>query len=665
MFPSDKEHTNSLGQQLARIEPGAFTMGVDSTPLPESIAGLPHRRFGDHDEQPVHTVHITQPFYMAAYPLRNAVYEQFEPDHAQLRGKLGFSRGDDEAVVFISWHDAVRFCDWLSEKEGLPYRLPTEAEWEYACRAGTTTPYHTGMTLHENFLKNQRRSWYPDPRRSGREDIVTLRTTQKRPNPWGLWAMHGLVEEWCLDWYGPYEEHEQEDPVGRASGEFRVTRGGSHSTELFYLRSANRMAALPDERSWLIGFRPVLGPMPATKPLPPPPLPMCLDNVQQERPPDIETAPPSDRPYYVRPQPFVRIPLRPYYAPPLPFVHIPPRSIEPIFAHHNHVPAITECPNGDLFACWYTCIQEPGRETTLAGSRRRYGEDEWEPASVFWDPPDRTTGSSLLWRDGDRIRHFIGLSAAATWGSIAVVMRTSDDSGATWSTPRYIVPEHGVRHMPIESAFRAQDGTMVLACDAVADGQGGTALWLSDDDGDTWHDAGGTIAGIHAGVTQLLDGRLLAFGRNANIDGMMPQSISNDMGRTWTYCASPFPPVRGSQRVVLKRLREGPLFFASFANEPMSIKDATGSDRPIAGLYCAVSFDDGATWPIRRLVSDDGPGRLVETMDGRFCMMSKTTSERAGYLASCQGANGLIHLISSRLHHTFNLAWLSTPAPGL
>ncbi len=650
MFPSDKEHTNSLGQQLVRLEPGTFTMGVDTTPLPEGIAGLPHRQLGDHDEQPVHTVHITRPFYMAAHPVTNAVYEQFDAAHAQLRGKLGFSQDDDEAVVFISWHEAVGFCDWLSDREGLPYRLPTEAEWEYACRAGTTTPYSTGMTLHEYSRKNQHRSWYPDPRRSGREDIVTLRCMQKRPNPWGLWAMHGLVEEWCLDWYGPYEEGEQQDPLGRASGEFRVTRGGSHSTELFYLRSANRMAALPEERSWLIGFRPVLGAMPDTEPLPPPPLPMCLDNVKQEQPADLEAAPPSNKPYYARPQPFVRI---------------SPRANGPLFAHHNHVPAITECPNGDLLACWYTCVQEPGRETTLAGSRRRYGTDEWEPASAFWGPADRTIGSSLLWRDGDSIHHFIGVSAAATWGSIAIVMRTSNDSGATWTTPRYIVPEHGLRHMPIESAFRAQDGTVVLTCDAVGRGQYGTALWLSGNDGDTWHDAGGTIAGIHAGVAQLADGRLLAFGRNANIDGMMPQSISNDMGRTWSYSASPFPPVRSSQRVVLKRLREGPLFFASFANEPMPIKDATGVERPITGLYCAVSFDDGATWPIRRPVSDDGPGRMVETMDGRFCMMSKTTSEPAGYVASCQGANGLIHLISSRLHHTFNLAWLNTPAPGL
>ena len=649
-LPLEETHTNSLDQQLVRIEPGSFTMGVDSTPLPEDIAGMPHRRFGDHDEQPVHTVHITQPFYMAARPVTNAQYEQFDPGHARFRGKLEFSRDDNEAAVFVSWHDAVRFCEWLSEKEGLPYRLPTEAEWEYACRAGTTTPYHTGMTLPEAFLKNSRRSWYPDPRRSEPEDVVSLQVGQTPPNPGGLCDTHGLVEEWCLDWYGPYEEDEQSDPVGRVSGEFRVTRGGSHSTETYYLRSANRMAALPDERSWLIGFRPVLAEMPATQPLPAPTLPMCLGNVKQDRPADLETAPPSDVPYYARPKPFVRI---------------CPRADGPIFAHHNHVPALEECPNGDLLACWYTCREESGREATLIGSRLRYSADEWEPASVFWDPPDRTTASSLFWRDGDRIHHIIGLSAAATWGNLTMVMRTSEDNGATWTPARYIVTDHGVRHMPIESAFRAQDGTIVIACDAVSEGQGGTALWMSDDNGQTWRDAGGTIAGIHAGVTQLMDGRLLAFGRSDNIDGMMPQSVSGDMGKTWTYSASPFPPIHSGQRLVLKRLKEGPLFFASFANEPMLITDATGAERPITGLYCAVSFDDGATWPIRRPVSDDGPGRMVETMDGFFRPMSKSASEPAGYLASCQGANGLIHLISSRLHHTFNLAWLSTPAPGV
>ena len=181
---------------------------------------------------------------MGVTEVTNAQFEQFDPKHRALRGKMGFSKDDDEAVVFVSWHDAVRFCEWLSKKERLPYRLPTEAEREYACRAGTTTHFHTGDTLPKEFHKNARESWFPDPRRTRPDDVVPLFPGKAPANPWGLHDMHGNVEEWCHDWYGPYEAGTQTDPIGRADGEFRVTRGGGHSTEPFFLRSANRLAAL-------------------------------------------------------------------------------------------------------------------------------------------------------------------------------------------------------------------------------------------------------------------------------------------------------------------------------------------------------------------------------------------------------------------------------------
>ena len=292
------------------------------------------------------------------------------------------------------------------------------------------------------------------------------------------------------------------------------------------------------------------------------------------------------------------------------------------------------------------------------------GAEEWEPASPFWDAPDRTMASSAFWRDADgRLYHFVGLSAAGTWGNLATVLRTSEDNGATWSPARYIISDHGPRHMPIAGVFQLRDGTIVLPCDAVTTGEGGSALWLSHDAGATWRDAGGTIAGIHAGVVELRDGSLLAFGRGDNIDGMMPKSISRDKGKTWERSASVFPPIHSGQRLVLLRLKEGPIFFASFANEPMMITDVSGAQRPIEGLYCAVSFDDGESWPVRRVVSDDAPVHDVETMDGALRPMSPDQSEPAGYLAACQGANGLIHLISSRLHYAFNLAWAKSFPP--
>lgn len=648
-----KEYTNTLGMRLLRIEPGSFRMGTDE-PLPNELARAPHQAAGDFDERPAHTVRISRAFYAGATEVTNAQYEAFDPGHRKLRGKLGFSRADDEAVVFVSWNDATRFCEWLSRKEGLPYRLPTEAEWEYACRAGTTTPFNTGRSLPEAWDKQNRAgewngpAWFPDPAHTSPMDVVSLAVGRTPANRWGLFDMHGNVEEWCADWYGPYEAGDQTDPVGRADGDFRVTRGGSHSTPTYYLRSANRMGALPEDRSWYIGFRVVMGAPPATAPLPVAPPPLNRQNVGQDT--SVPAGPDPNKPYFHGPREYVRIPSG---------------SLGPMFSGHNHDPAIAECPNGDLLAIWYGCVNEPGRELCILASRLRRGQEEWDPASPFWDTPDRNDHAPALWYDGkDTLYHFNGLSAAATWGNLATILRTSRDSGATWSKARLINPEHGLRHMPVQSVFRTQDGQILLPCDAVTGGNGGTAIHLSADNGETWHDPGGKIAGIHAGVVQLKDGRLMAFGRGDSINGRMPKSLSSDMGKTWTHVAGPFPPIGGGQRLVLRRLKEGPIFFASFAKS-IAVTDASGKQRNVSGLYAALSFDEGETWPVRRLVSDDGPGRQVATTDGAPFTLSASSAEPHGYLAVCQARNGLIHLISSRQHYAFNLAWLKTPPPGL
>jgi len=637
-MPQGRDFVNSLGMKFVRIAPGTFLMG--------SAEG------GDFDERPVHRVTVSQPFYLGVTEVTNAQYERFDASHRALRGKLGFSKADDEAVVFVDWRQAVAFCRWLSAQEGLPYRLPTEAEWEYACRAGTATAYHTGPRLdHPAFLKNVGRYDIPPP--------VSLAVGRTPPNAWGLYDMHGNVEEWCLDWYGPYEPGDQVDPVGRADGDFRVTRGGSHSTTLEYLRSANRSGTLPEDKSWLIGFRVAIGPTPSGKPLPPVEPPLC------QRPTASKPGP--------APQPVD--PAKPYFVGPRVYVKIPPGSDGPLFSKHNHDPAIVECPNGDLLAVWYTCRTEAGRELGLAASRLRRGAAEWDPASPFWDAPDRNDHAPALWCEGRRIYHFCGLSAAATWGNLAVVLRISDDSGFTWSKARLIAPEHGRRHQPVESVFRTRDGTIVLACDAVPGGRGGTALLMSRDGGNTWFDpgegkpqpefrqgaSGAWIAGIHAAVAELHDGRLLAFGRGDTIAGRMPQSVSADGGRTWSYSASPFPPIGGGQRAVLLRLAEGPLLFASFA-ATMDLPDASGKPRPVSGLFAALSLDEGRSWPIRKLITDGGPPRELDGggNTGRFTL-SRDSAEPRGYLSVCQDSQGVIHLISSKLHYAFNLAWLKEP----
>jgi len=639
--------TNAIGMKLVRIQQGGFLMGQD--------------KGGDWDERPVHKVTITKPFHMGVTEVTNAQYERFDPSHRELRGRRGLSKADDEAVVFVSWHEAVRFCEWLSKKEGKPYRLPTEAEWEYACRAGTTTPFHTGPSLPKAYHKHQKIEVSPVP--------VDLHVGRTPPNAWGLHDMHGNVEEWCHDGYGPYEAADQTDPVGRTDGDFKVSRGGSHTTEVAFLRSANRMGTLPDDKHWLIGFRVVLGELPRTKPLGKVAPPRWAVNAGQSRC-DWSGGPDPDKPYFRGPRQYVKI---------------PPKSDGPMFSRHNHCPGLTACPNGDLLAIWYSTRTEPGRELAIVGARLRRGSDEWEPAAPFWDTPDRNDhASALLWDGRDTIYHFNGLCTDATWGKLALIMRTSTDNGATWSKARLIHPVHGLRHMPIAGVFRTKQGHIVLPCDAVTGGKGGTAVHISRDGGKTWVDPGegrpvptfedgGTgawIAGIHAGVTQLKDGRLMAFGRGNNIKRKMPCSISADMGQTWTYSASKWPPIGGGQRLVLRRLRTGPklgrlgpLFFASFARR-LTITDAAGKQRRVSGLFGALSFDEGKSWPVRRLITDDGPARKVDGggNTGPFTLSAKSAEPR-GYLACVQTPDGVIHLISSKQHYAFNLTWLKTPMP--
>jgi len=653
-----EEIVNSIGMKLVRIEPGSFLMGQDGPPADyKTVQHADKCDQADWDERPAHRVKITTALHVAVTEVTITQYRQFKPD-------LTASGTDDEAVTGVSWHDAMKFCEWLAAKEGKPYRLPTEAEWEYVCRAGTSTLFHTGDRLPDGFQKwkfNDKliKRFFSKTGKFPRDyrdwpAATPLRVGQTPANAWGLFDMHGNVEEWCLDWYGPYEAGEQVDPVGRADGDFRVTRGGGHSEFTRLLRAANRSGRLPGCANEKIGFRVVLGERPTTPPLPVPPPPLNARDVSQRTPAKVERV------------------TTPVFSGPKQFVNVPPNLAGPLFSNHNHSPAIAECSNGDLLAVWFSCGDEGGPELAVIASRLRHGASEWEPASPFWDGPDINDHAPKLWFDGDRTLFFFakGLTGDA--------MRTSTDSGATWSKATILQPEAEIGNQ----LLRTREGFLVLPLDG---NKPGASLNISRDGGQTWtftsgrgkpdFRAGGNgtrIAGIHNAIAQLADGRIMALGRfdllqeQEKFNFRTPVSCSSDWGKTWSYEASPFPAIGSVQRAVLMRLREGPLLFCSFTDEQrywskrkgMTFKAADGPEFTGYGLFAALSFDDGQTWPVRRLITPGGPERTVSGVDKREFTLSETMAEPSGYLAACQTCDDLIQLISSKNHYVFNLGWL-------
>ena len=613
----------------------------------------------NYDEAPMHKVYISKPFKMGLTEVTNAQYELFCPEHKSLRGKNGFSSEDDEAVVFVTYQDAVAFCDWLTRKEGKTYRLPTEAEWEYACKAGRYWNFYMDDKLPAAWQKNQVIAATPKP--------LSLKVAQTPPNEWGLYDMCGNVEEWCLDWYGPYIDKEQTDPVGYSDGIARVTRGGSHNTPVKYLRSANRMAMLPEDKHTMTGFRVVQAEYPQTAPLSQPKDEYVVSQIKWDWDSQCVT--------------------EPVFAAPLVYVHEPDVHSGTPFFKHNHQPALTWCDNGDLLAVWFSTNEEKGREMVVLSSRLRAGSCEWEKPRMFYQIADRNlTGTALLNDRQGTLYHINGVEAAGHWQNLMMTLRTSTDNGQTWSKPRMIAPEHTKRHQVIAGTSITKEGWFVQACDAGPGGRDGAAVHISKDKGKTWTDpwdgaplpdfkegrTGTTIAGIHAGVVQLKDGRLMALGRNNSIrdkEGRlrMPMSVSDDMGKTWHYSASEFPPIDGGQRLVLMRLNEGPILLISFTEHPyrtpkeergMMFTDKSGKSFKGYGMYAALSYDEGKTWPVKRLLTDGTYRFLNGGAWTQFFEMDEGHAEPRGYLAGTQTPDNMIHLITSRFYYKFNLAWL-------
>ena len=233
------EITNSIGMKLVLIPPGEFMMG---SPASEKDKDL--------DENPQRRVRITKPFYIGKYEVTQLQYGIVmgkNPSHF---------KGVSNPVEKVSWDDAVEFCKRLSEKEGVTYRLPTEAEWEYACRAGTTTAFCHGVSLSSGQANFDGR--YPcGGAKNGPYRKKTTPVGTFTPNAWGLHDMHGNLWEWCADWYQRdyYSHSTVDDPKGPTSGKERVLRGGSWQYRGWVCRSGNRSKWKPTGRYPNFGFR--------------------------------------------------------------------------------------------------------------------------------------------------------------------------------------------------------------------------------------------------------------------------------------------------------------------------------------------------------------------------------------------------------------------------
>lgn len=300
-----QQQANRLGMVFVKLPAGAFERGSDEPParLARDFPQLPADRFADlADEAPVRTVRITRPFWLGRTEVTVGQFRAFLQASGHVpqsvadgsgaygfdpaRGRAdappgdafagrdprwswadpGFPQGDAHPVTNVSWHDAVAMAAWLSRTEGRRYRLPTEAEWEYACRAGTRTRWHTGddpaaLPAAANLFDQDAAADWPRwaaqavPGRDGFR--FTAPVASFAPNAFGLHDLHGNVWEWTADRYAEdaYARAPAEDPQGPAEGHLRVRRGGSWHTWPFYARCAYRNWNHPDTRYVLVGFR--------------------------------------------------------------------------------------------------------------------------------------------------------------------------------------------------------------------------------------------------------------------------------------------------------------------------------------------------------------------------------------------------------------------------
>lgn len=605
------------------------------------------------NERPRHKVTITRTFYISETEVTIDQFRKFRSEYPGYEKFAPYASG-------VSWYDAAAFCQWLSQKEGRPYRLPTEAEWEYVCRAGTDTAFSAG-------------DFRPEP---------------ETANRWGVKNMHTNVAEWCSDWHGIYPTGPQVDPVGPEHGWFRIVRGGCLDyTQLgqpYYSRSSNRAAAPPTFgpppldyiarqldgqnmamsealNSWFktsgvvpgrhgIGFRVVQAKMPQTEPRPTQ-LPFWQQCVKQSSH-GTRKGPDPDKPYYR-----TRL-LYPDFG---------RRSLVDVAweigvergyggGHHNS--ALQALPNGDLLAGYYNTMLGGERDAcvSIMSMRLRHGANDWDMPSSWPDMVDADDEAPIIWNDNGKIWFFWGCPRMEA--GYPFQWTTSTDNGATWAPVQFPLFNSKIgpfSAQPTTSAFRDSKGTIYVAVDG-SNPPITSELFASKDDGRTWYDTGGRTYGRHSCFLLLDNDVILGYaGKQADLDGYHPQFVSRDGGRTYQMSASPLPALGSGVRASVVRLASGRIFYVGDMylsiyrklTPDMAPKGFAGD-----GAYAALSNDDGKTWHIRKLT-----GGNVLDKDG-----NPVKVHTVSYVTACQSPDGMIHAVTSHngpdLHFEFNEAWI-------
>lgn len=476
----------------------------------------------------------------------------------------------------VSWYEAVASCDWLGKNKNKHYRLPTEAEWEYAAPAGVMKVLASG-----------------DASSGG------------AANQWGVRNMHSDAIEWTLAWHGPYSPEPLVDPRGPASEFARVVRGGgimgpngngANGLVPYERRPANRASTAPALAGMHpIGTKVVEGQLPKTASAPVevvfPQEFVKPDNKKSAFPPD------SHKPW------FQQRDLLPILPEDMKTGVIGAAGLDQAIHGYTRPAGVTVAPDGDVlwiaFAASSSTTENLVNPGFVAG-RQCSGSDAWDFPALRSDFAEVGEQSALLWNDGGIIRLFGGGIGQL---NVPFRMQLSRDNRATCSTvefPNLRGALGAYSPQPITNAFRMPDGKMYAAMDGARDAAGRESRsWEGSDSGITWSDPCGHTAERHTAFVVLRDGSIIGLGgknENSDIDRHTPQAISPGRGRTWTASKTVLPALSSRQRPAVVRPASGGLFFTgNFKNR--AGKQPKGMKK---GAYVALSDDEGRTWEVKK-----------------------------------------------------------------